>query len=32
MVTLNGYAPGDNKHIEAKNKLLNNVENFYNRR
>ena len=26
---LEGYAPRDNKYVEAKNKLLNNVENFY---
>ena len=29
MGTLKGYAPGHNKYIEAKNKLLNNAENFY---
>ena len=29
MGTLKGYAPGDNKYIEAKNKLLNNAGNFY---
>ena len=26
---LKNYAPRDNKYVEAKNKLLNNVENFY---
>ena len=26
---LEGYAPRDNKYVEAKNKLLNNVKNFY---
>ena len=29
MGALKGYAPRDNKYVEAKNKLLNNVENFY---
>ena len=29
MGALKGYAPRDNKYIEAKNKLLNNVENCY---
>ena len=29
MGAFKGYAPRDNKYIEAKNKLLNNVENFY---
>ena len=29
MGALKGYAPRDNKYIEAKNKLVNNVENFY---
>ena len=26
---LNNYAPRDNKYVETKNKLLNNVKNFY---
>ena len=29
MGALKDYAPRDNKYVEAKNKLLNNVENFY---
>ena len=29
MGALKGYAPRDNKNVEAKNKLLNNVANFY---
>ena len=29
MGALKGYAPRDNKYVEAKNKLVNNVENFY---
>ena len=29
MGALKGYAPRDNKYTEAKNKLVNNVENFY---
>ena len=29
MGALKAYAPRDNKYIEAKNKLVNNVENFY---
>ena len=29
MGALKAYAPRDNKYVEAKNKLLNNVENFY---
>ena len=29
MGTLKAYAPRDNKYVEAKNKLVNNVENFY---
>ena len=29
MGALKGYAPRDNKYIELKNKLVNNVENFY---
>ena len=29
MSALKGYAPRDNRYLEAKNKLLNNVENFY---
>ena len=29
MGALKGYAPRDNKYVEAKNKLINNVENFY---
>ena len=29
MGALKTYAPRDNKYIEAKNKLVNNVENFY---
>ena len=32
MGALKAYAPGDNKYVEAKNKLVNNVENFYKRR
>ena len=28
MGALKGYAPRDNKYVEAKNKLINNVENF----
>ena len=29
MGALKAYAPRDNKYVEAKNKLVNNVENFY---
>ena len=29
MTALKTYAPRDNKYVEAKNKLVNNVENFY---
>ena len=29
---LKSYAPRDNKYVQAKSKLLNNVENLYNRR
>ena len=29
MGALKAYAPRDNKYVEAKNRLLNNVENFY---
>ena len=29
MGALNCYAPRDNKYVAAKNKLVNNVENFY---
>ena len=29
MGALKVYAPRDNKYVEAKNRLLNNVENFY---
>ena len=29
MGALKTYAPRDNKYVEAKNKLVNNVENFY---
>ena len=29
MGALKTYASRDNKHVEAKNKLVNNVENFY---
>ena len=29
MGALKVYAPRDNKYVEAKNKLVNNVENFY---
>ena len=29
MGALKSYAPRDNKYVEAKNGLLNNVENFY---
>ena len=29
MGALKAYAPGDNKYVKAKNKLVNNVENFY---
>ena len=29
MGTLKRYAPRDNKYVEAKNKLVNNVKNFY---
>ena len=29
MGALKGYAPRNNKYVEAKNKLINNVENFY---
>ena len=29
MGALKGYAPRDNKYVEAKNKLVNNVKNFY---
>ena len=29
MGALKGYAPRDNKYVEAKNKLVNNVEDFY---
>ena len=29
MGALKGYAPRDNKYVEAKNKLLNNAKNFY---
>ena len=29
MSALKGYAPRDNKYVEAKNKLVINVENFY---
>ena len=29
MGALKGYAPRDNKYVEAKNNLVNNVENFY---
>ena len=29
MGALKGYVPRDNKYIEAKNKLVNNLENFY---
>ena len=32
MGALKAYAPRDNKYVEAKNKLLNNVENFYKER
>ena len=32
LVVLNKYTARDQKHIEAKNELLDNVENFYNRR
>ena len=32
MAALKGYAPRDNNYVEAKNKLLNNVENFYKER
>ena len=32
MGALKAYAPKDNKYIEAKNNLVNNVENFYNGR
>ena len=31
MVALKAYAPRDNKYVEAKNKLVNNVKNFYGR-
>ena len=31
IAALNNYAPRDNKYVEAKNKLLNYVENFYKR-
>ena len=29
MGSLKAYAPRDNKYVEAKNKLVNNAENFY---
>ena len=29
MGALKAYAPRDNKYVEAKNRLLNNVENFH---
>ena len=29
MGALKAYAPRDNKNVEAKNKLINNVKNFY---
>ena len=29
MTALKNYTPRNNKYVEAKNKLLNNVENFY---
>ena len=29
MVALKAYSPRDNKHVEARNKLVKNVENFY---
>ena len=29
IIALKNYAQGDNKYVEAKNKLLNNVKNFY---
>ena len=32
MGALKGYAPRDNKYVEAKNELVNNVENFYKER
>ena len=32
MSTLKCYAPRDNKYVEAKNKLVNNVGNFYKER
>ena len=32
MGVLKAYAPGDNIYVEAKNKLVNNVENFYKER
>ena len=32
MGALKGYAPRDNKYVEAKNKLVNNVKNFYKER
>ena len=32
MGALKAYPPRDNKYVEAKNKFVNNVENFYKRR
>ena len=32
MGALKAYAPRDNKYVEAKNNLVNNVENFYKER
>ena len=29
MAALKVYAPGDNKYVEAKNRLVNNAKNFY---
>ena len=29
MAALKAYAPGDNKYVKAKNRLVNNAKNFY---